>query len=323
MKQSNNYLVLFNFCKIVEGVEQSIICNLQKEKIKFIPNEMIVVINMLNNQPFHEVKEFFQDDLDIFDSYIDFLLEEKFAFFSETNSHFIEIEDYWASPEFINNAILEYDFKAYDIVNVLDQLGELLTKHIEFRLTNFDESNIEKLKEIIDHCTNSVVRSIRIYYPFHSKELSKRIMDEFNLYSIIECNIVYSNNINKTIEKNNSTTRFISQTLYEITTANIDRKYLINNIRYFYECQKFNPYYNKKVSIDRLGNIKNCIKNRAVFGNVNNDELSNIISTKDFQEFWEVTHDKIIDIKDSELRYNYIITNDLEKLDEGFYKILN
>lgn len=323
MKQSNKYLQLFSFCKIVEGVEQSIICNFQKEKIKFIPNEMGTVINMLNNQPFQEVKEFFKDDLEIFNSYLDFLLEEQFAFFTETNANFIEMEDYWASPEFINNAILEYDFKTYSMIDVLDQLDEMLTKHIEFRLTNFDESNIEPLKEIIHHCTNSVVRSIRIYFPFHSEAVSERIMNELNIYPIVECSAIYDSKVSGIIKMNNRTTLFIPQSLIDITRANIDRKFLVNNIRYFYECQRFNPYYNKKVSIDRQGNIKNCIKNRAVFGNVNNDKLSEITSTKEFQEFWKITHDQIMDIKDSELRYNYVITNDLEKLDEGLYRTIN
>jgi len=128
--------------------------------------------------------------------------------------------------------------------------------------------------------------------------------------------------INKLLEKDDQQTFFITQTLVDITNANIDRKFLINNIEYYYECQKYNPYYNKKVSIASNGQINNCIKNKAVFGNIKDDSILDIVTSKKFQEFWNVTHDQIIDIQMSELRYNYIITNDLEKQSDGKFKII-
>lgn len=112
------------------------------------------------------------------------------------------------------------------------------------------------------------------------------------------------------------------ETLNEITHSNINRKYLINNIQYFYECQEYNPYYNKKVSIDRKGDIKNCIKNKAVFGNILYNKLEAVIQSQAFREFWFVSHDRILEIKDSELRYNYIITNDLEKVSDQYYRLI-
>ena len=74
MTQSKDtYLLLFSFCKVVKGEEKSIICDFQKEKIKFIPNEMVTVIEMLQEQTFDFVKSQFVEDLGIFNSYITFL----------------------------------------------------------------------------------------------------------------------------------------------------------------------------------------------------------------------------------------------------------
>jgi len=323
MKQSKGkYLLLFNFCKVVKGTEKSIICDFQKGKIKFIPNEMGEVIKMLQKQPYNSVKNYFKEDADIFESYIKFLLDKGFVFYCKSMENFNNIENYWASPEIINNAVIEYGFNNFELKNILIQLNNLLTKFIELRYTTFEEKNILELKEILKYCTNSVLRSLRIFIPFVSRNLSQKIVEETKLFSIIDCIIFYGSKLNKSIEKDDQQIFFVTQTLKDITNANIDRKFLINNIEYYYECQKYNPYYNKKVSIDSTGQIKNCIKNKAVFGNVKDHSILDIVTSKKFQEFWHVTHDQIIDIQMSELRYNYIITNDLEKREDGKFKII-
>ena len=319
---NNNYLLLFSFCKVVQGKEKSIICDFQKEKIKFIPNEMGTVIKMLQKQTFNSVKNQFVEDADIFNSYIKFLIKEGFVFFSENNDNFVEIENYWSSPEVINNAIIEYSFENFRLKNILQELDDLLTKYIELRFIKFSEENIPELKEVLEFCKNSVLRSIRIFIPYKSKDLSQKLINIVKLYPIIDCVIFYNSKFNRLVEINNHQTFFIDKTLDDITKANIDRKFLVNNIDFFYESQNFNPYYNKKVAIKSNGEIKNCIKNKAVFGNLKKNSIKEIISNDEFQKFWHITHDQIIDIQDSELRYNFIITNDLEKIDNEKYKIV-
>lgn len=322
IQSKDNYLLLFSFCKIIKGKEKSIICDFQKEKIKFIPNEMAIVIEMLKNQPFNLVRNHFIDDIDVFNSYIKFLSDEGFVFYNDNIENFIDIENYWTSPEIINNAIIEYNFNNYNLKEVLIQLDDLLTKFIEFRFTIFSEDNIFEFEEVLKYCTKSVLRSIRIYMPFITKDLSQKIIELIKNYPIADCVVFYNSKFNKLVEKNDRQTFFIIQTIEEITNSNIDNKFLVNNIDFFHECQKFNPYYNKKVSINFNGDIKNCIKNKAVFGNLKINSIKHVIMTSEFQEFWHITHDQIIDIQNSELRYNYIITNDLEKIDNGKFKII-
>jgi SPASM domain peptide maturase of grasp-with-spasm system len=323
MTQSKDtYLLLFSFCKVVKGEEKSIICDFQKEKIKFIPNEMVTVIEMLQKQAFDSVKSQFVEDVDIFNSYIKFLSDEGFVFYNESNENFVDIENYWASPEIINNAIIEYSFDNYNLTDVLIQLDNLLTKFIEFRFTTFTEENIIEFTKVLDRCTTSVLRSARIYMPYESKEMSQKLIELVKSFPVVDCIVFYNSKFNRLIEKDDQQTFFITQTIEDITKANIDRKFLVNNIEFFYECQKFNPYYNKKVAINSKGEIKNCIKNKSVFGNLNNYSIADVVKTREFQEFWFATHDQIVELKNSELRYNYIITNDLEKITNGKFKII-
>ena len=321
IQSEDTYLLLFSFCKVVKGAEKSVICDFQKGKIKFIPHEMEEVIRMLQKQPLNAVRKYFKEDNETFESYIKFLIDEGFVFYNKSKEEFLEIKNQWSSPEIINNAIIEYNFDNFSLKDILNQLDSLLAKFIEIRFTTFSEKNLEELKDILKNSTHSVLRSVRLYFPYISKNLSKEII-EVTDFPIIDCIVFYGYVSNKSIEKDTREIFFITQTLKEISNSNIDRKFLINNIDHFYECQKHNPYYNKKVAINSLGEIKNCIKNKAVFGNVKTNFISEVVSNKNFQELWYATHDQIIGVQNSELRYNYIITNDLEKLSDGTFKIV-
>lgn len=324
MKQKNKkYLILFTFCKIVSGKEKNIICNLQKPKIKFIPNELVEVIKLLKETPLEIVRELFIEDGEIFDSYVDFLIKEDFAFFHKEKDYFPEIAENWESPEHINNAIIEYNFEYYNIMDLLYQLDDLQVKFIEIRLVNFTKKNIDELENILSFSSISVLRSIRIYIPYSSQQLATEIIDKTRKFPVLDSLIFYNyNTISNKLSEKIEDVFFIKNSLKSINEANIEKKYLINSISFYTECKKYNPYYNKKVCIDKKGNIKNCIKNRIVFGNLSTASLGNTISTEEFRDFWYANHDKIIDVQHDELRYNYMITNDLLKIDDNKYKIL-
>ncbi len=319
---NNDYIILYDHCKIVEGNDRSIICDFQKEKIKFIPNQMSTIIGQLKNKKLGSVREMYKEESETFNSYIQFLYDENFAFSYKTNEHFKEIEPIWLTPERINNAIIEYSFDTYSIINVLEQLENLLTKFIEIRIKTFSEENIDELVKIFSFEKDTVARSIRLYLPYQTKELAQKVKLALSEFPKIETLIFYGSPANRSVEKESTVTFYITKSFEDITNANINRKFLVNNIHHFFEANHFNPYYNKKVAISASGEIKNCLKNNTSFGNVTKDRIEEIVETETFQELWHASHDKIVDVKDHELRYNFIISNDLIKNKDGLYEIV-
>ena len=97
---------------------------------------------------------------------------------------------------------------------------------------------------------------------------------------------------------------------------------LIVNKEFFLESLEHNPYYNRKVSIDENGNVKNAIEHEKSFGKVGQEALSKIVEREDFQELWYASNDKVEDVMDWELRYCWFNTHPLEKLDNGNYRII-
>ena len=63
------------------------------------------------------------------------------------------------------------------------------------------------------------------------------------------------------------------------------------NVENFTESINFNNCLNKKVAIDKDGNIKNCGSQEESFGNVNEISLLDAINNNNFQKLWHLKKD--------------------------------
>lgn len=315
------YLNLYAFCKIIEGKENFIICDFQKKSLKYIPDTLVSIINLLQTAEYEKVKEQFSDQKAIFNSYVDFLISGKFAFFSDYREPFPEIQNDFETPEIINNSIIEYNFDSYDLNKVLKELDQLYTKYVEIRLLSYTLDNLDELVEIFAKSKSYGFRSIVIYIPFLSTSESVAIYKRLKSFGKI-FKIIFYNSPDEKTKVSAKNVLFIKNNAEEIRHTNFNEKSIIIDLKYYFESQKKNPYYNKKVSIDSKGTIKNCIKNKSSFGNVTTQNISAIIDKDDFQEFWHISHDQIINLNEDAMRYNRVVSNDLKKVSNNNYELI-
>ncbi|SFK34917.1 SPASM domain peptide maturase, grasp-with-spasm system [Chryseobacterium indologenes] len=318
----NKYLNIFSFCKVIEGKENAIICDFQKKNIKYIPSSMVEVIKMLSTLPYLEVENAFSDQKEIFNSYITLLLAEKFAFFSDLRDEFIPISDIWESPQVINNAIIEYGFENYTITKAIEQLDDLNCQFLEIRFLACGKKNMASIEEILKYCNDLVLRSLKIYLPYVSHKASLQIYHTLKKFKKLEAIVFYESDKTKAnyVSQN---ILFTKKNMEYIRSKNFEETDLIIDFEYYRESLQYNPYYNKKVCIDYLGNIKNCLKNELIFGNINKNSIIQILKETKIKELWHVSHDMILGLKDDELRYSRLVSNDLRKTAEGLYEIIN
>ncbi|RMZ60669.1 hypothetical protein D1632_01420 [Chryseobacterium nematophagum] len=318
----NKYLNIFSFCKVIEGKENAIICDFQKKNIKYIPFSMVEVIKLLSRLPYSDVENIFSDQKTTFSSYVNLLLTEKFAFFSDLRDEFIPITDTWESPQIINNAIIEYGFEHYNIASLIKQLDDLHCQFLEIRFLSCVKKNIESIEEILTFCSELVLRSVKIYLPYISYQISLQIYHRLKKFKKLEAIVFYEADRTK-ISYALQNILFTKRNMEYIRTKNFDDTDLIIDFEYYRESLQYNPYYNKKICVDYLGNIKNCLKNEAVFGNVTVDNIAEVLDKTSIKELWNVSHDMIIGLKDDELRYNQLISNNLKKIARGLYEIID
>lgn len=71
----------------------------------------------------------------------------------------------------------------------------------------------------------------------------------------------------------------------------------------FLESMSFNSCLNRKLCIDKDGNLKNCLAMPASFGNMADIKNGDKWLTPEFEKLWHINKDKIDVCKDCEYRY--------------------
>lgn len=319
----NKYFILFAFCKPVRGRNKSIICNLQKAKIKFIPNSLYDVLQLLASKPYSEVSAMFnKNELSTFNEYINFLIKENFGFFTNCPENFGKLETFWDTPQFINNAIVEYAFSGYNIHSLLQQLDNLLCKHVELRIFDFDKKNLSELYNIMQFFEDKTFVSVTLILTDAQSITEKEIDILINGKNKLTNIIFYSSSTYKNKIINNIPVQYQTEIFDTASKKEFPIDKFIVTIDFFLEALQYNPYYNKKICVSKTGLIKNCIKHTNSFGNINELELEKIMNNNEFKKLWFISHDKIIEIRDSELRYTILVSNNLKEVAPDLYSII-
>ena len=72
----------------------------------------------------------------------------------------------------------------------------------------------------------------------------------------------------------------------------------------FFEAQSFNSCLNKKISINKQGEIKNCPALTSSYGNIKNSNLMEVVSgDNDFKKFWNISKNQVNICQNCEFRF--------------------
>jgi len=85
--------------------------------------------------------------------------------------------------------------------------------------------------------------------------------------------------------------------------GSIEKDLFTSNIKFFTESLHHNSCFNRKISIDAEGNIKNCPSMAESFGNIRDTTLAEAIEKPGFKKYWNINKDQIAVCKDCEFRY--------------------
>ena len=104
----NKPFVVFANCKLVKGASRSSICDLQRNQIKLIPNDLFEILSIHEGKSIQEIKKKFGNRYDkTIDEYFEFLVENEFIFFTDNPKLFPKLSDEWDHPSKITNAIID------------------------------------------------------------------------------------------------------------------------------------------------------------------------------------------------------------------------
>jgi SPASM domain peptide maturase of grasp-with-spasm system len=298
-----SFFKLFANCIPVKGYKFSIICDLQRHKYNYIPNEIYDILTKDLDLEINELKEKYPKNFPTILDYFNFFSDEELGFFTDEPDHFPQLSTNFETPNLIDNSIIDISKTSnHNFSSIFNQLSELGCFFLELRY--FDAQDLGTIDETLKKSYGLRFKNISLYIRY-SKELSiaglKKLIKK---HSSVGSIIVHSSPTDNNYLFNGQSITFIKQ---EVNSANccgnISTSYFSINISSYTEALSFNTCLNKKISIDVHGNIKNCPSMENSFGTIESESLFSVIKKTKFKKLWAVNKDQINGCKDCQFRY--------------------
>lgn len=319
-RETNKYLIIFPNCIPVKGFLKSSICDFGREQINLFPSSYF---NLLADFEKHKVKKIFSiydvanhENIQIF---IQFLLDNEYAFFSEHKQKFPKIDIIWKSPELINNAIIDIGNEELNLEGLILQLAELQCKYLQIRSYS-EDCSLKKITQLLKKTENSTsIEGVDLILKYNKYNTEDDYCEFFQNNLLVSSLYIHSYETSKTLNVyfnysgNNESVKksivrkifFTNQIISDASSCGIISSKYFNSssIQDFSHNKCHNSCLHKKIAIDQNGNIKNCPSMTSNYGNIDDKSIVNIAKSKSFQKLWNVTKDQISVCKDCEFRY--------------------
>lgn len=306
MKSSN--FILFADCIPVKGFNRSIICDTKSNNFYFIPNGLYDLLETYNGKSIQDIKNDFEYQYhEIIDEYFDFLICNRLLFFHSNPALFPKMGTAWNSSSLITNIIIDYDEVLHDFNVLLPQFESLKCSYIQLRF--YKKISLDYINSIVEALKKEKSRIVSIdfimpYYDnFNLEELNRLVLENSRIHSVILFNSPLDKSYNPLRKKMGYVTLVKRNVINEKHCGIINEEYFYSNIKLYSESQHHNTCLNKKLSIDKEGNIKNCPSMTTSFGNIKNTTLTEALDKPDFKKYWNITKDEIDICKDCEFRH--------------------
>jgi SPASM domain peptide maturase of grasp-with-spasm system len=299
----NKKVILNSNCILVKGANRAVICDLQLQQMHFIPMSLYDLLYNHSGKTINQIKECYENK---YDDIIDDYLEEKdCVFYTNTPENFPPINLEWDYPSKLSNAIIDVDSSSnFNILNVIDQLNELRCKNIQLRF--FCEKEKEEIISILKYIKDkiSIIISVELYLKSCEWTTKSTLSNIYSKYQRLTQCIIYNAKSNDITSFGDKNLIYSKQNINsEIHCGKISMQYFSINLKTFTESKHFNSCLNRKIGIDKNGNIKNCPSMQHSYGNVKKTLLNDVINRKNYQDIWNINKDQIETCKDCEYRY--------------------
>ncbi|WP_343686089.1 grasp-with-spasm system SPASM domain peptide maturase [Chryseobacterium gleum] len=320
--KNKEFLVIYSDIIITTGAIKMILVDTSRNKVFELPKSFSNLINDLKNYPVTELRLKYDDKN--FDSFVKFILDQDLGMMTPYPEMFPNVDQSFSSPEYINNSILEfYPSESYEKYGErIQKLDDLGCKFYEFRMHLPIEMTI--LESIFKRVVFNNLKSINILSLNSSKLEDENYLIILRKFPFIKSICVFGSPVEANIKEESL---MEDQRLYYIKEA-LDNKncgkvslsnLFIRGTDQIVENISHNSCLHKKVAVDNDGNIKNCPSMQRCYGNIDKNDLLEIVDNTSFKKLWNLTKDKIDICKDCEFRYlctDCRAYTDMSKFDE-------
>ncbi|MCV9926266.1 grasp-with-spasm system SPASM domain peptide maturase [Flavobacterium sp. LS1R49] len=304
---TDSYFKIFTNCLVVKGFNRSLIIDIGRDYFTTIPDSMHEVINHLNKKKsLADVFDMYgEDNREIIDEYLNYLLANDFGIITDYNEfdQFIDMNKTFRSPSSINNCVLEFGKES---ILYLDRIiSDLENLHCSYlQVICYEKIDLSNFILLLQSTNGGNFRSIELVLSYSEELVS--FLPTIVTYNTRITSVIIHNAMDKqkSVEENYFPISFIDKEITSFLHCGvIDTKYFEVNRDKVLESLSFNSCLNKKISINKLGEIKNCPAMPTSFGNIKNTTLQEAFDDINFKQHWQISKEKINVCKDCEFRH--------------------
>lgn len=312
MENTNAYFKVFANCVPVKGAKRSTICDLHRNNLYFIPNDLYDIITDHQDKTYDDLADYFgEESKDTLDAYFDYLLENDLGFWTDEPERFPDINFEYDVPSVITNSIIDSNKDSdHDWPAIFEQLEELGCLDLQLRF--YDEVSREEIEAVFMALDRRAIKSVDVVIKYSRSFRGKYLLKLTERFFRIKTVTVHSAPKDEVYRMFSGKERngmgnilFVKQKIDSNTHCGaISPLYFtFSNMRLFSEAKNFNSCLNRKVGIDVDGAIKNCPSLSKSYGNIKDTSLNSAVTNIHFQELWQVNKDQIDVCKVCEFRY--------------------
>ncbi len=307
MMDSKKLYRLFSPCILVKGYSRSLIVDLNRHGIFYIPNEFHDVLKYGQRHTWEElIQKYGEENKMLLEEYYQHLRRHELIFSvnRKESARFPSFSMEWDFPSYCSNAILDIDLRKKNSVELaIQKLSEVNCYHLQIRfLATYSFDEIRFLLNLTqDMSFNTVQLSLK--YVDGIEIFCDDIFDNYWKLAKVE---VFDAPFDKIIPK---MANICLLNYYKDKTLNVNQcgcvstKYFVVETNHFTESQCHNTCLNRKICIDAEGNIKNCPAMAKSYGNIKDTTLEETINKPGFKDLWYICKDQIDVCKDCEFRH--------------------
>jgi len=256
----NKVFILYACCIPVRGARRSVLCDLQRQSYRLIPNGLYEILTEHKGKSPAALEEVYgSDSRTIIDEYFRFLEDNEFGFWSDTPDSFPPLELTWDRPERVANAIIDVDANSgHDYSSLLRQLDALGCPALLYRF--YSSVTQDALEQALEPTAKSRLRSIDLLLPYHPMWNAKGLEILCFRHQRLSQIYVHSAPEESTIRVRGIGTRILYHPQIVESSAHcgfVHPRYFATTLEAFTEAQSHNSCLNRKISVDTAGNIKN------------------------------------------------------------------
>lgn len=321
MIDKNLYFTLSSSCKLVNGASRNLIVDYTRRKLYFIKNDYYYLLREMDRRQLREVMEDIDDEsMGFFREFLQFIEEKEIGFFVQDPERFPKISEAPADDEYISllDVIVEIDEAFYNRKSFENLCEELIgTGCKDYQIRFLSDFNLDLLTHTVTNLTRANANYIEIHCSY-TPELDVQVLKDFVIRQTFVSEIyVYGSPQVSSIEVRSENSirhhpiilgkiTFIDYPFDDGNCCGIINMYSLDYSSFYLHnrLKVRNGCLDRKLTIDKYGNIKNCPSMKRVFGNIETRAIKDVIREDAFKKLWFITKDQISICKVCEFRYN-------------------